>query len=195
MARKKCPTGVICIENITGYIIILFIVMYLVYILANPQHIVNNKTVIQEPSVMSIYNRPNYPYNNIPGDVLLNPYTPPLRDERYIVPVGMPINISTSIGAVDTNYRQVGILTSLTSKMVPLMGRPLYVNRDKWQYYTMSDQNNSIKLPIVKNGRSCTNENGCDKLYDGDSVYVEGYNEAFKIKMYDNDTIRYIPYL
>ena len=37
----------------------------------------------------------------------------------------------------------------------------------------MSDQNNSIKLPINRNGRSCTNEYGCDCLFNGDSVYVD----------------------
>ena len=75
------------------------------------------------------------------------------------------------------------------------MGRPLFVNRDKWQYYTMTDQNNSIKLPIVRGGRSCTNEYGCDKLYNGDTIYVEGYNEAFKTTIYDSDTVRYLPFL
>jgi len=72
------------------------------------------------------------------------------------------------------------------------MGRPLFTNRDKWQYYTLSEPNN-IKLPVVKNGKSCTNEYGCDNLYNGDTIYVEGYNDAFKVTVYDNDTIRYIP--
>jgi hypothetical protein len=137
----------------------------------------------------------------------MNPYVPPLRDERYFIPEVVPIrrgmiptNISTNPGAVDTNYRQMGILTPLHNnskkdKILPLMGRPLLVNRDKWQYYTMSDQNNSVKLPIIHKGRSCTNEYGCDQLYNGDRVYVEGYNQAFKITIYENDVIKYIPYL
>jgi hypothetical protein len=150
------------------------------------------------------FTRPNYGYNNLPGDVLLNPYVPPLRDERYLVPNityvppgTVPINISTNVGAVDTSYRQMGLLTPLngSGKILPLMGRPLFTNRNKWQYYTMSDQNNSVKLPIVRNGRSCTNEYGCDELYNGDTVYVEGYNQAFKITIYDNDTIKYIPFI
>ena len=134
----------------------------------------------------------------------MNPYAPPLNDERYLIPEMMniprgriPINISTNVGAVDTSYRQVGILTPLNgvNKILPLMGRPLFVNRDKWQYYTLSDQNNSIKLPVVKNGRSCTNEYGCDKLYNGDTIYVEGYNQAFKVTSYDTDTIKYLPFI
>ena len=225
--HKKCPPGVICVENITmGFIIIIVcIVIYLFYSSLFKQmnsHNNNNnnnnntreKIIIKERErnnqangnggIFSYFTRPNYAYNNLPHDVLMNPYAPPLNDERYLIPEMMnippgriPINISTNIGAVDTSYRQVGILTPLNgvNKILPLMGRPLFVNRDKWQYYTLSDQNNSIKLPVVKNGRSCTNEYGCDKLYNGDTIYVEGYNQAFKVTSYDTDTIKYLPFI
>ena len=79
--------------------------------------------------------------------------------------------------------------------ILPLMGKPLFTNRDKWNYYTMTDKNNMIKLPITYKGKSCTNEYGSDKIYNGDTVYVEGYNDAFKCTIYDNDVMRYIPYL
>ena len=208
---KKCPPGVICVENLTlGIIVvILVIIVYLGYVSlsrdskGHPQQNIIIENTKQER--IPWFQRPNYPYTNLPGDVLLDPYAPPLRDERFLVPEiimpppgRVPINVSTNVGAVDTNYRQVGILTPLNgnnSKILPLMGRPLFVNRDKWQYYTMSDQNNSIKLPISYNGRSCTNEYGCDKLYNGYTVYVEGYKEAFKVTIYENDTIRYLPFL
>ena len=71
------------------------------------------------------------------------------------------------------------------------MGRPLN-NRDKWQYYTMSEINN-IKLPISRGKRSCTNEYGCDQIYDGDTVYIQGYNSVFKATIYENDMFRYLP--
>lgn len=152
-----------------------------------------------------LFTRPNYGYTNIPGDVLMNPYAPPLKDDRYMVPEvsrvppgSMPINVSTNVGAVDTTYRQLGLLTPTAGgdgKILSLMGRPLFVNRNKYQYYTMSDQHNSVKLPVVRNGKSCTNEYGCDEIYNGDTVYVQGYNQAFKVTMYDNDTIKYLPYI
>ena len=207
--NKKCPPGVICIENVTMFFlfIILLIVGYLIYISLVKQVVINNNNTseITEPqdSGFGYFTRPNYAYNNLPNDVLMNPYAPPLRDERYFIPElrgRIPINVSTNRGAVDTAYRQVGLLTPLHNssekdKILPLMGRPLFVNRDKWQYYSMSDQNNSVKLPVLKNGRSCTNEYGCDVLYNGDTIYVEGYKQAFKVTTYDNDTIKYIPYL
>jgi hypothetical protein len=151
---------------------------------------------------------PSWPYTNLPSDPLLNPYAPPLRDERYFIPgypTGgippgtVPINISTNIGAVDTAYRQLGILTpsngSSKDNIVPLMGRPLFTNRDKWQYYSTSNQHNNVKLPVSRAGRSCTNEYGCDKLYNGDTVYIEGANETYRVTVYDNDTIKYLPFV
>ena len=211
---KKCPPGVICVENISMFFIIagFIIVFYLFYSNMKNQNIVFNnrpseKIVIkdtQRENVGGWFGGLSWPYTNLPNDPLLNPYAPPLRDERYFVSSGtyvppgtIPINVQTNIGAVpeNTSYRQLGLLTATNTKgsILPLMGRPVFTNRDKWQYYTMSDQNNSVKLPVSRNGRSCTNEYGCDRLFNGDTVYIEGLNEAYRVTMYDNDTIRYLP--
>ena len=231
--NKKCPSGVICIENISFVfiLIIIFVVLYFTYaffIKSKTVNVNNNNVYIKEKTerppeysenvggvftnagwlngFFGMFSRPNYAYTNLPGDVLMNPYVPPLRDERYMVPEiaitppgRVPINIATNIGAVDTNYRQVGILTpaqcSSHEKILPLMGRPLFTNRNKWQYYTMSDQNNSVKLPIIYKGRNASNEYGVDKIYNKDVVFVEGYQKAFVVTEYESDTIKYLPFI
>ena len=214
---KNCPPGVICIENYSMFFIVvcILVLIYTVYTTVLKQSIVVNNSPSEKIIIKDTVREndgwwnswiPSWPYTNLPSDPLLNPYAPPLRDERYFipgfpsraVPLGtVPINISTNIGAVDSQYRQLGIMTATNTKgkIIPLMGRPLFTNRDKWQYYTMSDQNNSMKLPVSRNGRSCTNEYGCDKLYNGDTVYIEGINEPYRITMYDNDTIKYLPFI
>ena len=142
--------------------------------------------------------RATYGVSNAQEDVLLNPYVPPLRDDRAMDirgPVAVPINVSTQ-GITNAAYRQVGILTRINGPetILPLMGRPLFRNRDKWQFYTISEKSNFIKLPISVKGRSCTNEYGCDNVYNGDTVYVEGYNDAFKVTAYDNSVMQYLPF-
>jgi hypothetical protein len=52
-----------------------------------------------------------------------------------------------------------------------------------------------IKLPVKVRGRSGTDEQGCDNVYNGDTIFVEGYNEPFKVTMYDNNVMRYLPNL
>jgi hypothetical protein len=164
---------------------------------------IQERVIIKEGGQRAgLFPRPSYSFSNVTNDVLMNPYTPPLRDDRIMPPPmggdirgGIPINVSTR--AVDTTYRQVGILTRVNGPetILPLMGRPLYSNRDKWQFYTLSDKNNSVKLPISNKGKSCTNEYGCDNIYNGDTVQVEGYNDIFKATIYDNNVMQYIPFV
>jgi hypothetical protein len=210
---RKCQPGVICIENIT-MIIILFVIIigYLIYVIVHnntKKNMYNENNILNNISKNNSLRHPSEVVNNIidvrprsePDLVsFLNPYRPPLQEDFYSEPYlvkKLPINISTNIGAVDASYKQIGILTSVEgkNKILPLMGRPLFTGRDKWQFYTISDQNNSVKLPVVKNGRNCINSNGCDNLYTGDTVFVEGYNEIYKVNIYESDTLRYIPYV
>lgn len=174
----------------------------------------NNNICVNPPNMEY-----NYNYTNLPNDVLQNPYVPPLRDDRYLTPThdvrgmpscpsrvtlgfndpttcnkaGIPINISTR--AIDTDYRQVGILHNDRKSILPLLGRPLITSRDKWQFYTMNEKENSIKLPLLHNGKSCTNEYGCDNLYNGDQIYVEGIKEVYIVKMYDSAVMKYLPFI
>ena len=201
---KRCPPGVICIENIT--IIFLILVFCLAGFVWYKFGTASNETK-QNQHFINISN-PTIPkfssiFSTSASNVLMNPFAAPLKNGNYFPrdggdPRGIPININTR--GFDTNYRQVGILTRNVQVqgeevILAVMGRPLYSNRSKWQYYTMNDKSNAIKLPMSHNGRSCTSEYGCDELMSGDTVYVEGYNDAFKVTIYENSQPRYIPFL
>ena len=154
-------------------------------------------------------------------DVLLNPYVPPLRDNsvgatrpNYDIRGGVEtihyggmgggggasgVRVNVPTQSVDTTYRQVGILTrsgngASQETILPLIGRPLFTNRDKWQFYSLSDKNNAIKLPVIINGKSGTGEYGCNNVSTGDMIYVEGYNDAFRVTAYDSASLRYLPF-
>ena len=211
---KKCPAGIICIENFTFLFFGLLIISILVFMYIKNNNGLNKKSCncndincncessIQTQTISNSYENPLAAYftKQDKNDILLNPYTAPLRDDRIFNNTNyngpkMPINIPTQ--SIDTNYRQVGILTreNGAETILPLMGRPLFSNRDKWNFYTMNDKNNMIKLPISFKNKSCTNDQGCDNVYNGDTLYVEGYNDVFKATIYDNNTMQYIPYL
>ncbi len=228
---RKCPPGVICFENITlvMFFIIASIIIYLAYSRSTSNsgsgnnaansssnnNNNNNNNGSTNGAVISylgggggyldLIPRIGSGYTRGPADVLLNPYTPPLKDDRYFNMGfgnggggggggGIPINVSTR--SVNSAYRQVGILTRVngTETILSLMGRPLFPSQDKWQFYTMSDKNQSVKLPVTYKKRSCTSDQGCDNIYNGDTVYVEGYNDAFKATIYDNAIQYSIPY-
>ena len=114
---KKCPPGVICFENFTFTFVIIAIIIFM-YIIYNRQTSINiqlpkeNNNTNTNNTNRGLFARPSFSFSNVENDVLMNPYTPPLKDERIIqsqdVRGGIPININTR--AVDTSYRQVGIL-------------------------------------------------------------------------------------
>lgn len=209
MARK-CPPGVICVQNVlfvSMFGILVLLLAFVVYRSTKQHQTSTYQTSMHYGHGMQhnqhvssgVFPRPSYSFSNVENDVLMNPYTAPARDERINTRdirgnVGIPINVKTQ--GVDADYRQVGILTRKNGgdeMILPLMGRPLLTNRDKWQFYTMN--NNNIKLPVVHKGKSGTDEYGCDNLYNGDTIYVEGLNDAFKVTMYDNAIAKYIPFI
>jgi hypothetical protein len=106
------------------------------------------------------------------------------------------VNIETR--GLGLDYSQLGILTrgNGSDMILPLMGRRLISGLDKWQYYTISNTGNmNTKLPISLKGRSCSGEYGCDSIMNGDMVYVEGYNDTFRVTVYETGKFSYIPYI
>ena len=200
--KKHCSS--IQVEHLYILFLLILVIILFVYIYIRHHHHHNSaghtdNIIIKEKTVNNIDVGPfGSSMRPLPlmGDVLLNPYQAPLRDDRYFPTInlggGLPINVPTQ--SVNTSYRQVGILTR-GDTILPLMGKPLFTNRDKWNFYTMNDKNNMIKLPLSNKGKSCTNEFGCDNIYNGDTVYVEGYNDAFKATVYDNQVMQYIPFI
>ena len=158
------------------------------------------------------YHKPNS--NNIFKD----PFVPPLKPiwnqlqqnpNHSHLPnhIHVPINVSTNYK--NFPYRQVGILRRSThddenrerATILALLGRPIHSSRNKWQYYTMTDKSNGIKLPIKlkKQGKGCGTSTvttlssyGCNELNSGDIVTVDGYNNDFLVSIFDSDTLEYI---
>lgn len=211
---KKCIPGVICIENMTLFVLVVIFVLiiYLYYQYTaqtrsgpglGPSQIIIGQNPAQMGASMAAIN----PLVNLSArtDPFNNPYAPPLKSDMYnmglpiSVPIsvpGIPVNVSTR-GPV-TAYEQVGILTrnSGSDLILPLMGRRTLNGRDKWSYYTISNTGSvNTKLPVSINGRSCMNDNGCDSINNGDRVYVGGYNDTFSVTVYDTGSMSYIPYL
>ena len=192
-----------CIRNTTIFFIVILSAIGIYFFYSNYSKMAVMPLATAAPTPMSVSPLFMMSSRVANSDVLEDPYAPPLRNDSYFggnganmmmpMAAGMPINVRTQGPPINTNYRQVGLLTRINGKetILPLMGRPLQKNRDKWQFYTMSDKNNSVKLPISFKKKSCTGEYGCDNIYNGDTVYVEGYKDAFQATIYDNAVMEY----
>lgn len=203
---KKCAPGMFCIENMTIalLLIIIFMIAFFYYtILVKPRSLSassdrESNGKYMPPIIQIGVDSRNQPPINM---------GPPENNSHIIQTqsrMAVPVNVETR--GTNMDYTQVGILTrsqqhqTLNGKsddlILPLMGRKQQTGRDKWQYYTMSTTGNmNTRLPISLNGKSCSGEYGCNDLYNGDNVYVEGYKDTFTVTLYENGTFRYIPYL
>lgn len=198
---KKCLPGVICIENMTLFLLFVIAVI-LIYIFYN--------TTGQKSTIVVLGNDLGKSREN---NTMMTPpenhmYDPDLVQTFPEIRMGPEIrqgpdirprpNINIETRGTNQSYSQIGILTrpgiNAETLILPLMGRRLDSGRNKMQYYTVSNTGNmNTKLPISKDGRSCTGEYGCDEVFNGDTVYVEGYADTFKATIYENSRFNYIP--
>jgi hypothetical protein len=178
---KQCPPGVICIENATMLMVgcILIGIIYL----ANSYH---SKILIHNMAHNSVA------HNSVAHNSVAHNSTHNMAQPRHQTQKGLPINVPTQ--PIDSSYRQIGILSRNNDQdvIMGLFGMQMNRGRDLWQYYTTTEH--GIRLPISVNGKSGSVEYGCDPIENGDMIYVEGYNDAFRATIYDdNNRMRYIP--
>ncbi len=210
----KCKKNTICINNIIVISILVIIGFFTLYLskMVNYNHVIIYKDKNNSLSNLNYphyYTNPNQIMSSLPRDTFLNPYVPPQRENhgyittnirRHDSQIGHPIYYPSRPLSINTNrnispYQQIGILTRGKGQetILPLFGREIDSRRNKWNYYTMTSDNNMIKLPVSYRGKSCTKVQGCDELFNGDSVYVEGYKDIFNTTIYENNTMDYIP--
>ena len=148
------------------------------------------------------------------GDPRFNPlapeqsyYSPP--DPGFVAPpiragggAMIPINVQTQ-GFPDT-FQQIGVLTapggtnmsaSPNRTVLPLFGRKLTTNRDRWNYYTRTDGMNPVQVPLEFKRRNCDDDTGCDEIITGDAVGVPVLGQSYTANVYRYSTPRYIPFI
>lgn len=146
----------------------------------------NNK---KDESVVVVSATSNDMLVNKEYERLVNPLLPPERsyNSTYRVPINIPTRGHTQ------SYQQVGAI-NCGDQVLPLYGRPRWPGASRWNYYTSTDGYHSIKLPIKSKSRDCQDDNGCEELYDGESIQVPLYQgKDFKVSIYNLDKPRYIP--
>lgn len=186
-------------SNVSSFIIICLCIIAFIFVLYLSSILHSKKTcnISQFSSDQLVSYFPEK--NNKEGDVLFDAYAGPSKNNNIHVRTkdvpsyGIPINVPTR--SVDADYRQIGIVTNKNSEglIMPLIGKPLFTDRDKWQYFVLNKQN--IKLPVIVNGKNSTNEYGTNSLSNKDSVSISGYSNGneFEVELYENNQFNYIP--
>lgn len=96
----------------------------------------------------------------------------------------------------NTEYQQIGILTSdETDKepiVLPLFSRKIGNRNDRYNYYTATDKNNMMRLPIKIDNNNCEDDIGCKEIYNDDKINIDIYKgRIFTSTIYKVDAPRY----
>jgi hypothetical protein len=206
--NNTCPNGYICINHFQG-IMIIIVVLAVLYVFNNDNYRsmfgrsswqpMQMQEPMQQPIQMQMQPNSLENTNNHDRKVISNPLYPPLQR-------GISINEETRESGGD--YQQLGILSknaindgegtpgnNTDSVVLPLYGKPTYRGSNKWLYYTETDKLHPVKIPVTYKNKDCTDDYGCDEIYDGDDVVIPSYNGDFKVKIYKMNKPRYIPYV
>lgn len=120
-----------------------------------------------------------------------------IRPDLYPEPVqrmGFGIPSLATRGPVAGPVQQVGILAAEGGSsssaapdrtILPLFGRELDSRRGRWNYYTRTDGSNPVQVPVRVRNRVCDDDtNGCEEVYNDDSVHVPALGRNFKATIY-----------
>jgi hypothetical protein len=84
-------------------------------------------------------------------------------------------------------FQQIGLITSATETL-PLYGKASEIYNNRWNYYTSTPGQQIYSLPVTVNNRDCTEDIGCEELYDNQSVSVYSKDGVtFNSKIYRID--------
>jgi len=216
LGGRTCAPGEICMDDNSTTVALCLIGAGLIgaglYFYKGLPSLSSLTQTSQKPTVVVIESKTPSPATYIPMDPRFAPLSP---EKSYSVPPDLrgqppisagvgafPINVQTQ-GLPDT-YQQVGVLTapggtetsgSPTRTILPLFGRRVLYNRDKWNYYTRTDGMNPVQVPVQFKRRNCDDDNGCDEVLDGDSVGCPVLGQSYTANIYRYSTPRYLPTL
>lgn len=208
----SCPPGVHCLDTNTMLLYILAglaIVAILVFVLKHngffgtvetkPTVVVVQTKQRESPMPTMVMSQQDPRFNPAPPERTYDT-APDLRGFPTFNAGTTPINQPTS--GYPQSYQQIGVLTtpggtetsgSPTRTILPLFGRKLSTNRDRWNYYTRTDGINPVQVPLQFKRRNCDDDLGCEEINDGDSIGVPIMGQSFTASVYRNSTPRYIP--
>lgn len=199
-SRNICPPGVFCLTP--GILILVGVIVVGVFMyLYNPLHLTLHSHV---PS-MQIQQAPPVHVNIVAEGGGDDRYSRPPRPQRRwdngpeFPPRGMlpPPDggyiMNTPTRGLPESYQSMGLLKTADGQLLPLFGRRVASRSDRFNYYTRTDTNNPVPLPIHYKRRDCQDDVGCDELMSGEEIKIIPTGQTAQATLYRFDGPTYVP--
>jgi hypothetical protein len=187
---KKCPTGFVCSDRTTVWLVLFIVVATGAGLYWYSQQMMTAAGKPAAESKIIVVSAPALPPPAI-NNQMIRPDLYPEPVQRLGLPLGLGAVASRGpLGPI----QQVGILTAEGGSsnsaapdrtILPLFGREMDSRRSRWNYYTRTDGTNPVQVPVRVRNRLCDDDtNGCDEVYNDDSVHVPALGRSFKATVY-----------
>ncbi len=195
-----CPPGVFCITP--GFVLLVFLLAAIVFlVLRLPASSTSSSmnTVLErkrDPVQVEIYQE---------APVMNDRYMRPPRPQRFwdagpeltprgglIAPDGGYIFQEPTRGLPE-QYQSMGVLKTDDGQLLPLYGRRTAYRSDRYNYYTRTDTNNPVPLPISYKRKDCQDDIGCEELSSGDEIHIVPTGQHANATIYRFDGPMYLP--
>ncbi len=178
---KKCPPGVLCMDwNLVTLVIIVILTVVGAAIYFGVIHPPNPRSSPSPAAAVS------------PKIYVMQTPAPSPPQPVGIMGIRAPVTLPTRPGS--GRYEQIGILTGEGGSsgsaapdrtILPLFGRELDSRRGKWNYFTRTDGNNPVQVPVRYRNRICDDEMvGCEEVSSDDQVHVPSLGRSFAATVY-----------
>ena len=190
---RRCPPDTFCFSSefmmvIIGILIVIIAIGFAfrgISPMQQPQPIII-KTGSGVPSVKEVVDRRFARAPQPLRDWMEGPEYPPRGGIAAI-----PINIPTQ--GLPESFQMTGNI-NVDGKMLPLYGRRTMMgSSDRWNYYTRTDTFNPVPIPLRYKNRDCMDDIGCQELYSGEQVVLDGTGENGKVRLFRYDGPKYVP--
>jgi len=194
-ARNICPPGVFCftpgILIVVMFLCVLAVLFYIQTQLQQQQQPVNVSVMTPPTHVTSVVQDGRYSMAPRPQRIWDIGAEIPTRGALIPSDGGYAINQRTR-GFPDS-YQSMGLLKTVDGQLLPLYGRRVASRSDRFNYYTRTDTNNPIPLPIQMGRRDCQDDVGCNELMSGEEVDIPATGQKAQATLYRFDGPLYVP--
>jgi len=196
-----CPPGVFCITPGILMILGLLVVGFLAFLFVPAFHMPTFHTppspymreAPHPPITVNVDAGGDDRYTRAPRPQRRWDNGPELPTRGLLPPPDGGYILNTPTRGLPESYQSMGLLKTSDGQLLPLYGRRVASRSDRFNYYTRTDTNNPVPLPIHYKRRDCQDDVGCDELMSGEEIKIVPTGQTAQATLYRFDGPTYVP--
>ena len=192
--KNICPPGVFCITpGILILVLLLCVIVAFTFLYLKMEQQPQQQQQQQPLHVSVVTPSQDSRYSMAPRPQRIWDVAPEIPTRGALVPPDGGYLLNQRTRGFPDSYQSMGLLKTDDGQLLPLYGRRTASRSDRFNYYTRSDTNNPVPLPIQMGRRDCQDDIGCDELMSGEEIQIPATGQKAQATLYRFDGPLYVP--